>query len=243
MNSYTFISQTGFTGYPATINSITISNGYIDTVNSILAVDVLLEYVENNPEEYQAATGYYDYPTYEPMTGPQFETSVSTPKDAISYFFENTEYNEIVNMDIFNEMVANIFGVEIIQPVPQPNDIYLYNPTGIYGGTGYINPGFPGAINMSTYNVETGTLADGMSIYGCVSIGSYCSQTGQGNNAVAIGYAAGNRNQDPMSIALGYMAGYSSQGLSSISLGNYAGVTSQNEFAISIGSYAGSERF
>ena len=99
---------------------------------------------------------------------------------------------------------------------------------------------YPGLIDISSLDPDTGLLADGSSVYGCINIGTYCAQTGQGNNAIAIGWAAGNFNQTALAIAIGFETGCTQQGLSAIALGNYAGQTQQGSFATAIGTLAGS---
>ena len=98
---------------------------------------------------------------------------------------------------------------------------------------------YGGLIDLSDLDPETGLLPDGSSVYGCVNIGTFCAQTGQGNNAIAIGWAAGNQGQDPLSIAIGYESGNINQGLSAIAIGTYAGEIGQGTGSVALGILAG----
>ena len=69
--------------------------------------------------------------------------------------------------------------------------------------------------------------------------GTATAGTGQGANAVAVGYNAGSNTQGQYSVAVGYAAGQTTQANGCVAIGDSAGNTGQGSVAVAVGRYAG----
>ena len=131
------------------------------------------------------------------------------------------------------------------QTGPTGADSSVTGPTGAFELTG-INYGDNIYWNGTTWAVSDTFVAIGGNAgsgqgTNAIAIGYKAGQTGQNIGSVAIGYQSGNVDQDQYSVAIGYLAGQTNQGLDAVAIGLEAGASYQANYAVSIGPYAGQQ--
>jgi hypothetical protein len=92
---------------------------------------------------------------------------------------------------------------------------------------------FPTGTNKSDYLYWSGSawvVGDAN-----ITLGGFAGNSGQGANAVAVGYQAGFSNQGQNSISVGFQSGATSQGTNSVAIGYNAGSVYQGSASVAIG--------